>query len=148
MLGPGILSLRKLVFSSDFVRWSSGQPVFLHGLDPGLNPGEAQIEEIVTFLAKTGRPRGSSPRPSDSRPGALRCQLRCVGLFISKWVGGFTRYRLSLIRVPHLNKNSRPGSARGSLLIKNRNAISASTIITDLRGDSPQPVPRSFHWHR
>jgi hypothetical protein len=42
--------------------------VFLHGLDPGSNPGEAQIEEIVKFLAKTGRPRGSSPRPSDSRP--------------------------------------------------------------------------------
>ena len=35
------------------------------------------------------------------------CQLRCAGLFISKWVGGFTRSRLSLIRVPHLNKNSR-----------------------------------------
>ena len=60
MPGPSILSLRKLGFLSDFLRWSSGQPVFLHGLDPGSNPGEAQIEEIVKFLVKTGRPRGSS----------------------------------------------------------------------------------------
>jgi hypothetical protein len=37
------------------------------------------------------------------------CQLRCAGLFISKWVGGFTGSGLFLIRVPHLNKNSRPG---------------------------------------
>jgi len=36
------------------------------------------------------------------------CQLRCAGLFISKWVGGFTGSGLFLIRVPHLNKNSRP----------------------------------------
>ena len=86
MPGPSILSLRKLGFFSDFLRWSSGQPVFLHGLDPGSNPGEAQIEEIVKFLAKTGRPRGSSPRPSDSRPGALPTGLRWV-IYIQ--VGGW-----------------------------------------------------------
>ena len=44
--------------------------------------------------------------------GLALCQLRCAGLFISKWVGGFTRSRLSLIRVPHLNKNSRPSPGR------------------------------------
>ena len=86
MPGPSILSLRKIGFLSDFLRWSSGQPVFLHGLDPGSNPGEAQIEEIVKFLAKTGRPRGSSPRPSDSRPGALPTALRWV-IYIQ--VGGW-----------------------------------------------------------
>ena len=86
MTGPSILSLRKIGFLSDFLRWSSGQLVFLHGLNPGSNPGEAQIEEIVKFLAKTGRPRGSSPRPSDSRPGALPTAL-CWVIYIQ--VGGW-----------------------------------------------------------
>ena len=91
MPGPSILSLKSLGFLSDFLRWSSDQPVFLHGRDPGSNPGEAQIEEIVKFLAKTGRLRGSSRRLSDSRPSALPTALRWV-IYIQ--VGGWF-YRVS-----------------------------------------------------
>ena len=106
MPGPSILSLRNLGFLSDFLRWSSGQPVFLHGLDPGSNPGEAQIEEIVKFLAKNGRPRGSSPGLSDSRPGALLTALRWV-IYIQ--VGGWFQpvSTFSHTCATFLNKNSR-----------------------------------------
>ena len=78
--------LRKLGVFSDFLRWPSGQPVFLHGFDPGSSPGEAQIEEIVKFLAKPGRPRGSSARPPGPSPGALPTALRWV---IYMQVGGW-----------------------------------------------------------
>ena len=61
------------------------------------NPGEAQIEEIVKFLAKTGRPRGSSPRSSVEQPGALPTALRWV-IYIQ--VGGWSQpVSTSLIRV-------------------------------------------------
>ena len=76
--GPGVLALRSWTFCSDSLRWSSSQSVFLHGLDPGSNLGEAQIEEIVKFIAKTGRPRGSSPGSPDYQPVALPTALRWV----------------------------------------------------------------------
>ena len=41
-----------MVFLSDSLRRSSGQLVFLHGLDPGSNPSEARIEENVKFSQK------------------------------------------------------------------------------------------------
>ena len=76
MPGPELLSLRKLGFGSIFLLWSSGHPDFLHGLSPGSNLGQAQIEEIFKFLAKTGAPRCSSPRSPDSEPGARPTALR------------------------------------------------------------------------
>ena len=42
--------------------WSAS---FSTRLNPGSNPGQAQIDEIVKFLAKTGDPRGLSLRPPD-----------------------------------------------------------------------------------
>ena len=76
--GPEVLSLRKHGFFSHFLRWSSGQAAFLHGLNPGSNSGQAPIEEFFKFLAKTGASRGSSPRSPDSESGALPTALRWV----------------------------------------------------------------------
>ena len=79
---PGVFSLRKLGFFS-------GQSVFLHGLDPGSNPGEAQIKEIVKVLAKTGRPRGSSPRSSGHQPGASANCAALGYLYPGGWCATF-----------------------------------------------------------
>ena len=104
--GPGTL---KLVFSAISFGGLAVSLFFYTGSTRVRVPVKPKLKKSLNFSHKLVVHMHTASSSRDRLIQALAlCQLRCAGLFMSKWVGGFTRSRLSLIRVPHLNKNSRP----------------------------------------